>query len=368
MTSALRHFSNASFLHGCGIVGGPALSLTIMPGEVLARAMLIVLQPSSWKRVTKERMRRLLILMILFASTECFAQQVQVQPTADGAHHNMLVSDRIANYCDSADEIELSRFKRQALQSVSISGGYIGDLGDSLLSSSFLDLSIGSGIPLGSFDNIIGVKPRFRIDWVDAAPNIDVPSELYQFELQFFYRRPIHDRLSVMVIFSPSIRSDLTTSKNAFRVFALGLLNWECIPDRLTLSGGAVYLGRADLPVLPAIGVSWTPDRWTKIDLRFPVTRISRRLAKDGGRSELWAYLSAGIGGNTWAVTRESSLRDELSLRDIRLTFGIEKLLNGGGGWFAEAGYAMGRKIEYEIDNQEIELDDALLLRGGWSY
>ena len=236
------------------------------------------------------------------------------------------------------------------------------------MSSTFAEFAIGSGIPLGSFDNILGVKPRVRIDWLDANPGLDVPSELYQFEMQFFYRRPIRERLSAMAIFSPSIRSDLTTDDRAFRVFALALLNWEYVPDRLMLSGGAVFLGRADLPVLPAVGLTWTPRATTQLDLQFPNSRLSYRLAKDGGLSERWMYWSAGLGGNTWAVTRQSGRSDELSLRDYRFTAGLEKRLDGGGGWFVESGVAVGRRIEYERDVSELNVDDALLFQAGWRY
>lgn len=265
-------------------------------------------------------------------------------------------------------EIPVNRFKKQALQSVSISSGLLVDLGDERLNSQFLDVSIGSGIPLGSFDNLLGVKPRFRIDWIDAIESIDVPQELYQFELQFFYRRVIRERLSAMLIFSPSIRSDLTTSDEAFRVFALGLINWDAIPDRLTLSAGAVFLGRADLPVVPAIGLTWTPHRKTRLELRFPTTKLAHRIEKNGGQSETWAYTSIGLGGNTWAVTRQGGGTDELSLRDFRLLAGIEKIVDGGGGWFVQGGYAFGRRIEFENDESEIDLDDALVFQGGWRY
>lgn len=310
---------------------------------------------------------RLTIVLLAFISLAALRQGIAQQPpliSTAGQSAPGMAAERF----DLDSEAELSRFKKQALQSISVSSGWLADVGDDGLSSSFLEASIGSGIPLGSFDNILGVKPRFRVDWMDAQPTIDIPEELYQFELQFFYRRPIHERLSAMAIVSPSIRSDLTTSDDAFRVFALGLLNWECISDRLTVSAGAVYLGRADLPVLPAIGLTWTPTRKSKLDLRFPASKLSYRLNKDGRRSERWAYLSTGLGGNTWAVTRRDSTTDELSLRDLRITLGIEKLIDGGGGWFIEGGYAFSRRIEYERDESELQLDDAALLRGGWRY
>ena len=313
-------------------------------------------------------MRFCFTLVTIFAIVKCSGQQFEPQKNPHAPLHVPHPANAPVGCDEIEDEMELTRFKRQALQSVSVWGGYLGDLGGNELSSSFLDLSIGSGIPLGSFENILAVKPRFRADWIDARPEIDIPNQLYQFELQFFYRRPIHDRLSLMAIVSPSIRSDLTTSTRAFRMFALGLLNWECLDRRLTLSGGAVYLGRNDIPVLPAVGIVWTPNRVTKLDLRFPFSKLSRRLAKDERRSELWTYLSGGLGGNTWAVTRRSGLADELSLRDFRLACGIEKIIDGGGGWFAEVGYAMGRKLQYENDDSEIELNDAFLVQGGWRY
>jgi len=265
-------------------------------------------------------------------------------------------------------EVELRRFKKQALQSVSVGGGTLQPFDDASVRRSYLELSLGTGIPLGSFESILGVRPRFRVDWVDAAPAVDIPAELYDFECQFFYRRPISDRLSTLAIVSPSIRSDLTTDDRAFRVFALGLLNWQCVPDRLTLSLGAVALGRADLPVLPALGFVWTPNRRTKLDARFPVTRLAYRLATDGGHSEIWAYASGGLGGNTWSVTRTSGRTDELSLRDYRILFGVERLIDGGGRWFAETGVALGRRLEYERRPLERGLGDAALLQAGWRY
>lgn len=292
------------------------------------------------------------------------------QERAQGQLISEQVGLRDTNVSEPAEnpEAEVPRFKRQALQSVSVSSGWLANASGSGLSSSFLETSVGSGIPLGSFNNILAVTPRFRVDWIDAGPTIDIPSQLYQIETQFFYRRAINDRWSAMGIFSPSIRSDMTTSDNAVRFFALGLLNWKYIPDRLTLSGGAVYLGRADLPVLPALGLTWTPTPATKLDLRFPSSKLAYRLAKDSSRSEKWFYGSIGIGGNTWAITRRSGATDEVSLRDVRLMLGIEKLVSGGGGYFLETGYALNRKIEYESDQSASRLGDAFSLRAGWRY
>ena len=275
---------------------------------------------------------------------------------------DLLIADQLSS------EQPIQRFKKQAIQSVGFSGGTLMAAGHHDLNTSFLEASVGVGVPLGSFDRILGVTPNFRVDFLDAAASLDVPEELFETGISFFYREEISERFSVMAIVRPSIRSDFTTSDNALRIFGLGLLTWNCVPDKLALSFGAVALGRADLPVLPAVGLSWTPRRTTRLDLRFPESRLSQRLFRDGDQSETWSYVSLGLGGNTWAVTRNSGLHDELSLRDIRLIVGVDHLIQGGGGWFAELGYAFARRIEYEATDSEVPLSDGVLLQAGWRY
>ena len=271
-------------------------------------------------------------------------------------------------------EQELERYKRQPLQSVSVKLGGVSGVSTGELQQGFLDLGVGSGIPLGSFDHLLGVTPRVRIDWLgldDGAvlpANFEVPDVLYQFELQFFYRREFSERVSVLAIASPAIRSDLTTDDRALRLFALGLLNWEWIRDRVTLSAGVVMLGRADLPVLPALGLLWTPNRRTRFDLRFPLARVSYRLTKNGAQSETWGYLTGGLGGTTWAVTRTDQETDEFSLRDYRLLAGWERIVSGGGGCFAEIGIAMGRRLEWEHPELEVSIPTSAMIQAGWRY
>ena len=152
------------------------------------------------------------------------------------------------------------------------------------------------------------------------------------------------------------------------RIFGLAMVNWDYRPDRVTLSLGAVFLDRADLPLLPAVGVTWTPDSRNRFELRFPESRWLTRLYKNGCHSETWGYVSAGIGGNTWAVTRASGASDELSLRDFRLMVGVDRVVDGGGGWFVECGGAFGRRLEYEATGQEVSLGSSIVLQGGWRF
>lgn len=268
----------------------------------------------------------------------------------------------------ASSEVPIRRFRKQAVQKISVRAGSLLATDSRDLSSSFFQTSIGLGVPLGSFENILGVTPAFRVDWLDAPGTLDVPNEVYEAGVNLFWRKPLQERWSAMAIVRPSWRSDFTTSDQALRLFGLALLNWEHTPDCLTLSFGTVWLGRADLPVLPAVGLTWTPQPETRVELRFPESKLAWRLAKDGAASETWAHLSMGIGGNTWAVTRASGLSDELSLRDIRIRLGMEHVVDGGAGWIVEAGYAFSRTLEYERTATEISLGNAVLLQAGWTW
>ena len=120
--------------------------------------------------------------------------------------------------------------------------------------------------------------------------------------------------------------------------------------------------------MLPAIGFKYTPSRRTTYDLRFPESRISWRLTKNGSHSESWLYVSGGFGGNTWAVTRNDGSNDELSLNYLRLLVGAEYLLDGGGRMFIETGGAFNRRLEYESDQSEQTFANAVILQGGINY
>ena len=129
--------------------------------------------------------------------------------------------------CEVGAEVELERFERQALQSVSIEFGGVSRLDSRRgCACGYLEMGIGSGLPLGSLDRLLGMTPRVRIDWLGLQDSSILPqgyeiaSDLYQFELQFFYRQEITKRLSGMAI-SPAIRSDLSTDNRALRWFVL---------------------------------------------------------------------------------------------------------------------------------------------------
>ena len=265
-------------------------------------------------------------------------------------------------------EIPLVRHRNGFLQGVQVSYGSIGDDAATGIVVRTVDASASFAIPLGSMDNVISITPYFRADFLEAAAIFDVPDSLYETGVKMFWRRPISERLGSMILVTPSVRSDFQTSENAFRLFGLGLLTWQWVPKTLSVSGGAVYTGRQDYPVLPAMGLLWTPSPRWKYDIQFPSPKISYRLAKSGCDHETWGYLGGVFGGNTWAVKRTGGVSDELTLSDLRLVFGLEHLQPQNRSVFVEAGYIFNRSIEYTNIAFQQDLNAAMMLRMGVAF
>jgi len=265
-------------------------------------------------------------------------------------------------------EIPLTRFRKSCYQGSYASYGTLGDDPDLGIMVRTLDSGATFAIPLGSTENVITFTPYIRADLLDAAAVLDVPESLFDTGVKMFWRHPINERLSSMMLITPSVRSDFTTSDGAFRLFGLALLTWQWVPQKLSISGGVVHTGRDDFPILPAMGLLWTPSPEWKVDAQFPSPRISHRLAKNGGQSETWAYLSGVFGGNTWAVTRTGGETDELTISDLRLVTGIEFAQSENRGFYVEAGYVFNRSMEYTTIPIERDLDAAMMMRAGVSF
>ena len=191
-----------------------------------------------------------------------------------------------------------------------------------------------------------------------------------------WYRRIRSDLLPGVVRFGERLR---TLAAFKFSSYENGVLTdtLDCrqrspvtvrMPERLSLLFGIVYLDRNDLPVLPGLGLIWTPDPDWRLDVIFPRPKLARRLRFVPHEREDWLYLAGSLGGRTWAVERQPGIPDQLTLRDYRLSIGWERIAEGGGGFFVDAGYVFGQELEYEITPLARSFDDALIIRGGISH
>ncbi|WP_145091069.1 hypothetical protein [Rosistilla carotiformis] len=259
------------------------------------------------------------------------------------------------------------RFRKSMFQGVSVSSGYVSDAGEDALSIADYKVSARLAVPLGSFQNLLVLSPSFRQYFVNAGDAIDVPNRLYETGVSFFTRYQWKPGLSILAMVSPQLRTDFETEDHSWRLSGFGLIAWEWIPEVLTVSFGAAYLGRDDLPVLPAVGLDWRPNSDWRLELMFPRPRLLHRIAKNGPLSETWGYASIAPGGNTFNVRRRDGRDDELTLGDIRTMFGVEQIRDGGRGWFAELGIAFARSIEYE-SGDEYDFDAGLFANAGMTF
>lgn len=265
-------------------------------------------------------------------------------------------------------EAPLIRYRTTCFQGAHTAYGIIPASDTNGLGIKTFDLLGTFAVPFGSMDHVISFTPFFRMDQLNANPSLDVPDALYETGVKAFWKKVQSERFTTMVLFTPSVRSDFQSSEQAFKLFGMALLQWQIVPQKLSMTGGAIYTGRQDFPVLPAMGLFWTPSPVWKLDIQFPSPRLSRRLLKDGDQSETWAYLSGVFGGNTWAVKRAGGLDDQLTLRDLRLVLGVEHLLRENRGVFVETGWVFDRSLAYENTPGEIDFGDAILLRAGIQF
>lgn len=263
------------------------------------------------------------------------------------------------------DSKAIRRYKKGFFQRFELTGEWTDPSGDTGLGIVGSTASLTVAVPLGSFENLLLITPSFAVDSIDAADELGVPNELYNTSVDFMWRKAFDDRWGAMVAVTPGYASDFVSSDGAFRIQGRAFATWQWFPERLTVLFGVVYLDRNDIPLLPGVGLIWTPTPDWRLDLLFPRPKIAYRTDFLAGSHEQWLYAKGQLGGRTWAVRREDHLPDELTLRDYRLSVGWEWIVEGGGGVFAEAGWSFGRELEYERQAFSASFDDTFFISAG---
>ena len=209
--------------------------------------------------------------------------------------------------------------------------------------------------------------PRVGVNWLNGSQVTDLPGQLYDFSLEGVVAMPLGKRWIIQTAVAPSFYSDLdNTSSDAFRLPARLLAFWK-YSDRLTLSGGVLYLDRDDVSWLPVAGLLWNPNDDWKFELMAPRPRIAWRCAQ-GNDSNCWLYIVGEFGGGTWAVRRASGLDDVATISDYRAMLGFEHKTSRGTGWWLEAGLVFSRRVEYQSKLGDVDLSESALVRAGLSF
>ena len=262
----------------------------------------------------------------------------------------------------------IERFRESFVQKVELTGGFIHRNRDSDLGYSWASAAITLVVPLDSSnDNLILLTPSYRTDWLDGPDFVDVPGQVQSRSVIIGLRQVFNSRWSLIAGIQPGFFTDDDSESDGFRLSGLAMLNYKVIPDVLTVSGGIVFTGRNDVPVLPGFGFTWIPNPNTRFDINFPKPKISRRIGHIPFVLEDWVYLHGSFGGGEWAVQRVSGVDDVLTIRDFRFGVGYERILNGGTGYNVELGYVFARRLEFE-SGLEVPLDDSFLIEMGLRF
>jgi hypothetical protein len=133
---------------------------------------------------------------------------------------------------------------------------------------------------------------------------------------------------------------------------------------------GIIYLDRNLVKLLPALGVTWTPDANSRYDIFFPAPKASKRIT-NAGKHSIWGYVAGEYGGGAWTFRRSTGQISPFDYNDIRVTLGTEwvpQTPTGLSGNF-EVGYVFYRQLFF-VDGppQYQNLDNTFMFRLGLAY
>jgi hypothetical protein len=160
--------------------------------------------------------------------------------------------------------------------------------------------------------------------------------------------------------------------QDSIRPSGLALMRYNLTPT-VAVKAGVWYINRADLKLLPAGGVVWTPNPQTKFDIFFPQPKLARYLTTLGNY-DLWWYVSGEYGGGTWYIkTPPPDAPTLMDYNDFRVALGLElgpPATSGVGqrGIFFEVGYVFERELVFTSPPATRSLDDTWMLRGGIAF
>ena len=225
-------------------------------------------------------------------------------------------------------------------------------------------VSAAAMLPIDPPKKMLLVKPFLAAHSLGAP--LDIPSSLYSAGVNMMWLQRLNDDMTLTIAANPSVGGDEAEFGRRLRVFAMGAVSWDWIPDELRLTAGAAWLGRRDMGVVPAAGLEWTPNEDWDVSLILPRPRVARRLASSD-TSEAWLYASGAIAGGTFDVSRSNGTADELSLREFQASVGVELKSDQFGRGFCEVGAGFGRELQFERGQEVVEFDPGVTLRIGFT-
>lgn len=203
----------------------------------------------------------------------------------------------------------------------------------------------------------------------------DLPPNAYSAFLDLGWRSDPNVQFGAELAGRIGVFTDFETfdGKRSVRPSGVALLRYN-LTQTLALRAGVEYINRADIKLLPAGGLLWTPNPRTRWDIYFPQPKLATYLTTIGN-NDVWWYVGGEYGGGAWTIKQE--LIDTTTLMDIndmRVMIGLEFGAAGFTGMtkrtgFIEVGYVFDRQIVFVSHPQDnFSLSETFMLRGGLNF
>lgn len=207
------------------------------------------------------------------------------------------------------------------------------------------------------FTKRFSVNPKLELSiglkyarWeIDAPATALLPDSLQTLAVQFGAEYRKNDALTLGFRLSPSVKSDFKAFEaNDLRIPAEVHAKYQ-MNKKLTLLGGIAYTGEQhSFPVLPVLGVLYTPSEKWGMALGFPRTKIMYMPYKE---TEL--FLGATFSGGEYRLHDATVGSNVITYRDYRAIAGVELPLCSVARLAISGGYAFGRKFTFDEGNRD---------------
>lgn len=256
-------------------------------------------------------------------------------------------------------------------QKVLFYGTWLPGGGDRGFGQNDLQAELITALPCPTTKSPLIMTSGFSVHYLDGPEGVDLPPRLYEAYMQFRWMAQVTPRLGLDFALTPGVWSDFEQGADeAFRMPGHGAAAWTWT-EYAKIVLGAAYLDRPDVDVIPIGGIIWTPNDNVKYELLFPSPKIAHRILYEQWRDreiETWAYFKVEFLGDAWAIRHTDDTTDLVLMRDWRFIFGVERKQIRGFGARLEAGYVLGRHIQFSGPEPDFDPTDTFLLRGILMY
>ncbi|QDS91934.1 hypothetical protein FF011L_06700 [Roseimaritima multifibrata] len=253
-----------------------------------------------------------------------------------------------------------------------------GDSADDLGINS-IDTSIAMAFPNFCYSNQpLYVLPSFSLHMLSgpkgaSGGNADLPGSVYDAFVDFGWKSDPNQLAGLDLGLRLGVFTDFDTmDSDSFRIAGKALGVFQLSPTA-TIKAGAIYTGRNHIKLLPAGGLLWQPNPYSRYDITFPSPKLSHYI-RTVGVYDSWWYVAGQFGGGTWTVERAAGGTDSVDMNDYRVLLGLEwgrsdLIRMGRRTAFAEVGYVFGREVEYKYNPADnFDPNNTFLLQIGFGY